>query len=279
MNKQEYKPINLTYYNPLGPTLFKANRSDRERVNLYSCCNSENCDAYKNGKCVMLRGLWPNHACPYGKKQTQTGYTKAARKCSQLVKEYKDKYGDVAYALSTLNHVCRIGDYIYLNLPYLVNYRNPIREKDFFIDEDVIRAEDFTPEFIVELIKYRPRALFDSATIKDYAIKHVPAFCLQLYKYFPDLYEEVKILHPEIEDIVKNFDYKGKKAKVKTLLPGKVKLSNYLMEWDGENIVTKGSIAFAFALKDEDVIIKPNEDTYVEIVDNETVTENTVFKD
>lgn len=273
----KYKPINFTYYNPKS-SLFKAGKSDRERVTVYMCNNCENCNAFKRNKCVMLNGLF-SHSCPYGKTYRDTGYTKAARKCGELIRKNREKYGDVEYSKSSLGFVCEIGDYIYLPLPHLDNYVNPIRDKDFFVgDYDMIKKEDFTPEFVVELIQFRPRALM-GGEISSYQIEEVPKFCSQLKRHMPDIYEKVKQIYPEIEDKVENINYVGKKAKLTTLLSGEVMLGTQVLEWDGSNLHAKGEQILFWRLKDEEIIIRPNDNTYVEIVDNATVTEETEFQD
>lgn len=271
-----YEPINLTYYNPCN-SIFKAGKSDRERVALYMCSNKDNCDAYKRNKCVMMNGLW-GHSCPYGHTTKETGFTKAAKNCGKLVREYKDKYGEVEYSKKDLGFVCYIGDYVYLNLPHLINYSNSIREKNFFIGDDMIKREDFTPEFVVELIKFRPRALM-GGEITSYQKEEVPKFCTQLKRYMPDMYEKVKAIYPEIDKYIKEIDYSDKYAKVKTLLPGKVKISIYYCEWDGKVIRGTGKGLGIFDVEDAEVIIIPKDDTYVKIVDNATVTEETEFRD
>ena len=273
---QEYKPINLTYYNPCT-SVFKAGKSDRERVALYQCCQSETCAAYKNKKCIMLNGIW-GHGCPYGKQIRKEGYTKAARNCGVLVSEYRNKYSDVEYALKALSTVCKINDYVYTGLLHLRNYVNPIRPKDFFIFEDLIKIENFTPEFIVELIKFRPYAIF-GGEIESYQKKYVPQFCNQLKRNIPDLYQQVVEIYPEIQNLIENINYVGKKAKVKTLLPGTVKLSSNILDWDGDVLKAKGEQILWCGLHDEEVTIIPDEHTVVEICNNDTVTDETVLID
>lgn len=277
INISNYIPINFTYYDPRN-SLFKAGKSDRERVTIYTCNNSENCDACKRNKCVMLNGLY-FHPCPYGQTKREEGYTKAARRCGDLIQKKKDEYGDVAYSKSDLKFVCYIGDYVFLPLPHLINYSNSIRENSFFKgDGNIIRKEDFTPEFIVELIKYRPRAMM-GGEITSYQRKEVPKFCSQLKRYMPDMFEKVKTIYPEIEDRIEDIDYQNKYARVVTLLPGKVKLSTKIVEWDGSVIRAKGDQLTFWGLSKETVIITPDESTYVQIVDNATVTDDTEFKD
>lgn len=273
----EYIPINLTYYNPCN-SLFKAGKSDRERVTLYTCNNTENCEAFKRGKCVMLNGLY-SHSCPYGRIHQETGYTKAARKCGDLIQKKREQYGDVEYSKKNLKFLCSIGDYVYLPLSHLRNYSNSIREADFFKgDGDIVCKNDFTPEFIVELIQYKPRALF-GGEITSYQKEDVPKFCTQLKRYMPTLFEQVKEIYPEIEQRIEDIDYRGKYAKVKTLLPGIVGLSTKKLQWDGKVIRTEGRQITFWDLGDEEVVITPNDDTCVEILDNSTVTEETEFRD
>lgn len=271
-----YEPINLTYYDPRN-SFFKAGKSDREKVSLYTCCNKNNCDAYKRKKCVMLNGLW-GHQCPYGKINRREGYTKAAKNCGKLVGEYKQRYGDVAYAVSSLGFICNIGDYVFLNLPHLDNYVNPIRNNEFFVSEDMIKKEYFTPEFVVELIKFRPRAVF-GGEITSYQKEEIPKFCTQLKRYMLDMYKKVMSIFPEIENLVNNIDYSGKYAKVKTLLPGKVALGIHTLKWDGDKILAKGKQQTSWGLTDEEIVITPNDNTYVKIIDNSTVTDETEFRD
>ena len=276
-NISDYIPINFTYYDPRN-SLFKAGKSDRERVTVYTCNNSENCDAYKRNKCVMLNGLY-SHSCPYGQIKREEGYTKAARRCGELVQKRKDEYKEVEFSKRALKFVCCIGEYVYLPLPHLINYSNSIRENSFFKgDGDIIRKEDFTPEFIVELLKYIPRALM-GGKITSYQKKEVPKFCTQLKRYMPDMFEAVKNIYPEIEDRIEDIDYRDKYAKIITLLPGKVKLSTDIVEWDGSVIRAEGSQISFWHLTKESVVIIPDESTYVQIVDNATVTDDTEFRD
>lgn len=272
-----YEAINFTYFNPCH-SIFKTSRNDRERVTVYMCCNKDNCDAYKRGKCLMLNGLW-SHTCPYGKIERREGYTKAARNCGELIRKYKNQYGDVSYALKELRFVCNIGDYVFLNLPHLVNYDNPIRDRSFFIGEDTIKKENFTPEFVDELIRYVPRDFFGNP-IKRYREENVPQFCSQLKRYMPDMYEAAKAICPAIENLVANIDYVGKYAKVTTLLPGKVQIGTNIVDWDGKFIKGNGNMNILWELKDgEEIVIIPKDNTYVKIYDNATVTEDTELRD
>ena len=95
----------------------------------------------------------------------------------------------------------------------------------------------------------------------------------------PDMFDKVKMIYPEIEDRIEDIDYIDKWAKVVTLLPGKVKLSTDILEWDGEVIRAEGSQISFWRLNKEPVVVTPDENTYVQIVDNAMVTDDTEFKD
>lgn len=144
----------------------------------------------------MLNGLF-SHSCPYGQMKREEGYTKAAIRCGDLIRKRKDEYGDIAHSKEDLKFLCYIGDYVFLPLPHLINYSNSIRDKNFFTgDGDIIEKKDFTSEFIVELINYRPRAMM-GGEITSYQREEVPKFCSQLKRYMPDMSEKVKKYIPK----------------------------------------------------------------------------------
>jgi hypothetical protein len=276
---ENYKPINFTYYNPKN-SLFKAGKSDRERFTVYYCSNCENCEAYKNNKCIMLNGLY-GQRCPYGKKISEEGFTKASRKCGELIRKAKELYGEVSYALKGLDFICFIGDYVFLNLPWLDNYVNPIRSKGFFFSEGLIHMDNFTSEFVVELINYRPRAMMGGYII-DYSSKYIPTFVRQLRQKMPEMYDTVRKICTEIDEIgtLKTMNFIGKRALVKTLRPCKIGLCGdvHVAEWDGTVIKTNGRELGWLLDGNEVVTIVPTDNTYVRVMDNSSVTENTIFE-
>ena len=284
--------INVTYYDLLN-SFFKPGKSDRERVTVYTCTNCENCQAYKNKTCIMLNGLW-GHRCQYGRKNVTEGYTRAARKCGQLIRDTRDMYKDQCYALKEVKHIEQCGDYIFLNLPWLDcndKYRSQISDENYEYTKtigpeikekvefgDMVKVEDFTPEFIRKLIDFRPQAIF-GGTITKYYEEQIPQFCYDLRKYFKELYEATLKLKPEIEELANKITHVGKKAKLKTLNPGEVKVgSNYAM-WDGEKLVANSNVLTIISsdFDDAQVIIIPTDNTVVTIFDDNTVTDSTEF--
>jgi hypothetical protein len=274
ISEKTYEPINFTYYDPTN-SFFKGKANDRAEYTVYLCNNKEDCQAYARGKCVMLGGLY-GERCPYGQKRKETGPTKRAKGLYSFLSSAKERYGDVSYKLKGLRFPARIGDKVYISLPHLKNYVNPIVqiEGEHFID-----AEKFTADFVIMLADFKPRALFGNEEIRSYQREEVPKFLRQIKCYFPQLFSEVISLRPDLEARAENVNFIGKYAKVKTLLPGKVKLSTNYFEWDGGELKATGKIILFGGLTDEPLAITPNENTYVEIADNATVTDDTEFKD
>lgn len=288
--------INVTYYD-VQNSIFKPSRTDRERVSLYRCECPEKCDAYKNKMCKMLGGLF-GESCPHGNKQTITGYTRNSSQCGKLIKEYKDRYKDQCYALSQIKHTCKCTDFIYLTLPWLdqddlprrsIDYNgNPRKDYDYektigieihdkVKHKNCVKIENFTPEFIKRLIDFRPQAYF-GGTLTRYYDEYLPQFCYDIKKYFPNLYEQTKLIQPEIEDLANKISFIGKRAKVCTLNPGKVKVEIYPMNWDGEKLTgVANKFSFISDLKDAQVVIYPTKYSIVEIIDNDTVKDDTEF--
>lgn len=282
---KNYEYIMLTTYDP-NNSLFKSTSKDYSSYTLYSCCNCDNCDAFKRNKCIMRNGLWGYGYCPYGKVCSEQGYTKRAKKCSIFVYDVKKLYSPQIKGsnnLTSVNYTCRIGDYVYIALPHLHNYSNPIDEKLGIKHEHFILKENFNVDLIKTLLNYHPQALF-GGEITDYQEKKIPQFVLQLKRYFPDLYNEVIKEYPQYQNLSTNIDYVKKQAKVKTLLPSGVSLTcgmKNILKWDGEKITGKARdvISFTSLDKETELCIYPTDNDYVYICDNDSVTEETEFLD
>lgn len=278
---EEYKPISFTSYDP-NNSFFKSKASDKSRYTIYSCCNCENCEAYKRDKCVLKNGLW-GEFCPYGKKESHEGYTKRAKNCSHFIYEAKEKYGkENLKELSTLDFLCNIGDYIYIPLAHLNNYVNSIDKKLEIEEEHFIKKEKFDKTLIVQLLNYHPQALF-GGEISDFQKKEIPKLVRQLKRYYNNLYKQVLKEFPSVSKYIENIDYRKKLALVKTLSPGKISLDSGGYDigiWDGNKIILPSkAISFNKLNPDDKILIFPNDDSYVYIYDNNTVTEDTIFKD
>ena len=266
----DYKPIYFTYYDPnyyQGMADYYSH--EKYCVFVYKCNNCDNCDAYKRKRCVMLNKS--EYKCPHCEIEKNESFDES------LIRKYRERYGDIEDALKPLDFVCRIADCVYIGIPYYL-YNNTIYY-DNFVGENIIKETSFTPEFIVKLIKYIPGKLLDGE-ITSYQDKLVIKFCDQLKRFMPDMYKRVYEIYPSIELIAAKVDYTGEKAKLISLLPGKIKLSIDTFEWDGKVLHGKGKqLSYNWRLNDEEVSIIPNENTVVTICDNSTVTDETEFEE
>lgn len=102
------------------------------------------------------------------------------------------------------------------------------------------------------------------------------------YKDFlkEELYKEL-LKYEKVKKLDKETSFAGAKAKVKTLEKGFIKLTekislsdDYTAYWNGESI----ELTFKDSKNFNKIIIEPNEDYIVTIIDEDTVGENTVFE-
>lgn len=277
-----YIPINFTYYNP-ATSLFKTGRNDRERVTVYKCNNCENCNAYKNNKCILMNFIY-GIRCPYGYIHSEEGLTKSAKNCGKLIRKYEKEYGDIKYKISSADSVYSIGDYIFVPLPHVTGAASCF-DKSLFYSTDtsgfLIERSKFTIDFIVSLFLYRPITWFGNSIIKSYESESLPKFAFQLYKNMKEMYNSVLEVFPQIEEYTKKYSFVGKKAKVTTLLPSDVNLCSNIWKWDGKvmsiNLKNILMLSSDSKISDEVVYFEPGSEVVVGITNNDSVTDSTVF--
>ena len=271
---KEYKKILITYYDP-NNTFFKSTNKDRASYTVYQCCNHEQCEAFKEGKCVLRNGLNSGH-CPYGKVVRTQGPTKKAKSCSEFLRKAKEENKEVlAFNLEPCDKLCRIGDYIYLNLSYLNNYVNPIADKLGIINQHFLPKENFSVKTIKTLLEYRPLALF-GGEITSYREKELPPFIFDLQRKYPLIYQEVKKNGASLPEKMDTSFLIGKKALVKTLAPGIVKMGGKFFNWDGEKLTTVGKV-LSYDMGDEKVVVYPTDKSKCIICEEKTITDKTKF--
>lgn len=277
-----YIPINFTYYNP-ATSPFKTGRNARERVTVYKCNNCENCNAYKNNKCILMNFIY-GIRCPYGYIHSEEGLTKSAKNCGKLIRKYEKEYGDIKYKISSADSVYSVGDYIFVPLPHVTGVASCF-DKSLFYSADtsgfLIERSKFTIDFIVSLFSYRPITWFGNSIIKSYESESLPKFAFQLYKNMKEMYNSVLEVFPQIEEYTKKYSFVGKKAKVTTLLPSDVNMCSNIWKWDGKvmSINLKSILMFPSDSKisDEVVYFEPGSEVVVRITNNDSVTDSTVF--
>ena len=235
------------------------------------------------GETLLERGIlpslnWMSCRAPYFKIKKTKGFTSRAKKYGQLQIKMRSKYPGLEDKLnSTKSKLLDWGDYIYINLAYIDNYKNPIVDlKNGWYNKEYIEKSKFNPDFIRDLINYTPYSLFGGA-IDDYKEKALPEFMRNLQIFNEELYNEAtKGTEWENQEI----SYIGCKAKLNTLSKGKVSfkpdygIGKREFYWDGQLLKQ-----IEETRDDTEIYIKPIADTVVTVVDNETVNEDTVFVD
>lgn len=231
------------------------------------------------GEAILEQGILPSlgismRKAPYFTIKRTQGRTKKARTHGDMKKKIENKYPELKNKLkSTDRKILDFGEYIFIDLPFINNYVNPIVTEDKWYNEQYIKKTEFTVDFIKELIKYRPIALFNRKEITDFQEESLPSFLRHLSIFDKDLYEEaVRGTRFEREEV----NYKNLKAKLNTLKPGPVgyRLDISIEEfyWDGELLTRKQRTK-----DNSEVIVRPSEEVIVRILDNNTVTKDTEF--
>lgn len=269
-----YKPIHIFLFDP-AHSIFKEDKNRREYIKVIWCNQCEKCEAYKNGKCFMLNS-YTIKKCPFAKTYYEEGFTRRSKSYYSFLSAAENVFNisdfKISSRLSSLDHTCSIGDgsYIHLRLHHLQNYVNPIAYELGMEEKYFIPASNFTPETVKKLLNYRPQALM-GGEIKSYIKEDLPQFIRDLKLYFPDLYNSA-VDGTGYGSLIEQISYEGRKAYVKTLLPGKVKLSFNVWDWNGEKMTIRGS-NFSACLNDNELIeLTPTDLTVVEVLDNTTVS-------
>jgi hypothetical protein len=271
----EYKLINVRVFHP-------AAKDVKERCEYTYCNNCENCELYKQRKCLHDYRYFGCIQCPYGKYSQEQGYTQKAKSFYSWMNNKKETYKDVLNAVEFYtDKLAKVGEYIYLPYPHLKNYVNSLNG---LINEHFLKEADFTSQKILEIINFRPQALM-GGEIRDFQIKEVPKFIQHLKEELPEKYNEFVKTYPEktkqYSEIASN--YIGRKAYIKTLKIGTavVDIHGDSFIFDGEYLYNENfKPSFApFDTKGGLFKFKVTDDMVVKITNNEQVINTTKFID
>ena len=178
----------------IGASLHTADKqNDRAKLTVLSCALEGTCPLLQAGMCQHTTILGPR--CPYGKYSAVETHTKAAKAYYGEVSKLKERRESLpAIPNAPKNpHVCQVGDYIYWPYRYLIVDREGKIEFDitlFSAGNAFIKKEDFTLDFILKAVKFRPRALM-GGEIRDYQEKTIPKMLLHLSIMFPEMWEQL----------------------------------------------------------------------------------------
>lgn len=279
---KEYKLIDWRLSDPANFSLFGSKNNKAVFTELH-CSNSENCDAYKQGRCAMWKIF--GRKCPYGRIYKEEGFTRRARRYSSWISERRKKVEGIAQ-LSSQDKACRVGEYIYFPYPHWsldgsvgVNKRAGL----FTSHDEFFKEEDFTIEFFESIVNAIPRAIFDNREIKSYQKEVVPLMVQHMKEAFPEFCKEWAQKYPDTAAKFKEVDHTGRTALVRTLKPGcTFKADNKEFHWDGEFVsMDSNNFGILFPIRGTftDIRMKPGESAKVKITDNSQVCESTVFVD
>lgn len=170
-------------------------------------CGQADCPLREQGQCINV-GLFKR--CSLGKVTRTTGWTRRARKYKSFLREWRQKRDDGGYAIgSPDDKLTFIGNYVWL--PYAhINHEDAERipgitfetYSGFFKsgEPQFMRRDLFTPETVVKLVEFRPRAMF-GGVITSYEKESVPKFLRDLWEVAPSIYHQARQLKPEIAEI------------------------------------------------------------------------------
>jgi hypothetical protein len=166
-------------------------KTDVQQARYFMCDNTNQCNHYKNGKCVCQPLIFSTIKCPHAKYGTSRGYSERASKYYTWKAEIK---GRLSPKVKTANEkLCICGDYVYLPYPHLDVWGTKVVEE--LQGEHFIPISYFTADVIHQVATHRPHALM-GGEITDYQAKHVPKFIQHLKEEMPDKYEEYAALYP-----------------------------------------------------------------------------------
>lgn len=268
------KLVSWSYYSGRG--VF-SDKNEKEQLTKVYVLNEDGENLLEEGKIVCLN-TFRGYYDPYFKIEKTTGFTSRAKNYGKLHNEMIKQYPELERKLTNVSAMLMdYVDYIYISLPYLDNYVNPLtKDKESFLNENFIYKEKFTPEFVKTLVEYVPISLM-GGEITSYRKEELPRFLSELKLTFPELYKEVLAISDVAKTLVEDITYAGKEAYLYTLNSGEVEVKLNILDkqvfyWDGNTLTNEVEIAFGNVLSQT---ITPNKDTIVKIVSNDTVNENT----
>lgn len=282
MNINESDIIHVHIFDPSERNFFyKPKANEKSELHIYSCKDKDGCDAYKKGQCINVGNVF-GEKCAVGSKKIIQGSTRRAKKFYDQIRGWKECYSDVYKKLNPApKKITKVsGGYM---LPYVfmsMNESVPFARKSsaFVSGKPFLADEDMTKENILNICSFRPQAIF-GGEISKYQKESVPKFIYDLKQCYPKLYSMAFDGSEVAESKLKNINFVGRKAFLKTLKPN-IKIKEFT--WDGEKLKVENKKFMSFEpIKWESCYceFKPNDDSVVKVESNEWVTDETVFAD
>jgi len=230
--------IHVSIYDPTsGNFLFKQKANEKSVLTIFSCSDSNSCDAFKNGTCINVGNAFGSK-CPIGKATKQRGYTKRANGFYKQIKGWKEKYSQTLNALkSAPQRITNVPGgwmfpYSFINLSEKIPFQSTgglFSNGTPFITNDVLNSN-----IIKNILSQRPQAMM-GGEITDYRKKVVPKIIMDIKEYYPDLFNDI----PDdfISTFIDSYSYKGRTAYIHTIKPNvNVTISKDVWFWDGRKL-------------------------------------------
>lgn len=269
-------------------SLFRENRNKRATSETIYC-SLEKCPLRDKGTCT-LKPLLDWTKCPYGRIERREGYTSCAQKFSEWITKEKNRFPEVPVLKNPLQKLEFVGDYVYLPYTHMDHCKKvPFLERSTLLSNGqcLIKKKNWTLKTVLALIDYQPED-FLGGTISDYKQETVPIFISHIREQDPEMWSELVKERPELN---KTPDYVGRHALLQTLKPPlEWTCASYNGEypvtwvWDGSYLYTNSMNAYQNTwgqckLKTIELKAEPEDDTVIEIKDNNWVDEETIFRD
>lgn len=267
----------------IGVSLVRPLKKSEQPELRYLHCKLEGremrCQVYQRGQCASSQLQEPN--CIYGYWTRKKGPTRRARGYSSWLEDAKEEaergpgmpdYPSIRLAV--------VGDYVWLPYPYMDNCEAApflAHGGAFRTGQPFIKRAEFTPEVVVTITSFEPRALI-GGIIRFYQEESVPDFLYDLRHLMPDLYVQAAGMEPSIIDKTPTAAERFADTPVSIIdvAPGTecyLGKRGYLCEWDGEQVTVKdaaGLVIFAerrLGTDQVDIVFVPTAKTKVLVRD------------
>lgn len=289
MRGNQMQKINVNLYG--GKGIFSGKERPLE-ADIIFCDKANKCSLYKENKCLNCRSL-EGLCCREGKIETKKGYTSKAAKYYQFYNKYKSD--ECFHKLSYPNNfVWLIDDTLYIKLccvrvykpkeqeNYRVNKWGYVIEDNYFgTSYFTIKLQEINVDLLSLIFSYKPSA-FLGGTNRTYQQKIVPNIIRELKTLVPKVYQDLVDRHSKYEKYIKNPDYVGKYALMKTLVDG-----SEIVDGHGNKAIKKGDFLYCqnfkkgfvpFDGESAECTIKIPDDKLYQITNNNQWDENTIFE-